>query len=394
MKRVIIIGCHNIGFSLIRSLADKGLKIVALVTSDDDYCQYARPVQEWHRVPSPRNSRQGFVDWLIMRAAQWKGAFLLPASDTALEALCLHRELILKYYHASLPSLDILQTLMHKGRLYHAARDLGIKVPNYYEPKTLEELRHLQFMIQFPCVLKPCENGALFVSKFRQKAFFCDSYGQLEYWWKKAHTYLLEVMICDFVPGPDDRLFCYINYLSDDGSMLGEICVQKLRQHPPRCGIGRVVRTVPMIELLRASLQKILNKYGYSGFSETEFKWDERDGEYKLIEINLRPVLHESLFTMAGVNFSYLAFQDKVFGVCSPVESYKVGLYWSYLPMDILDILRYRKWRESWMWRDYFAPYMQPWISLIPFWEDPFVFVCKAKSSILKIIRERCKDRQ
>jgi predicted ATP-grasp superfamily ATP-dependent carboligase len=148
-----------------------------------------------------------------------------------------------------------------------------------------------------------------------------------------------------------------------------------------------------MLEPLRSSLLKLIEPYNYAGFSEAEFKWDGRDGQYKLMEVNLRPVLQESLFTAAGVNFSYLAYQDLILGIHPPSPAYQPGLYWSYLPMDLLDILRFGWRQESWSWRDYLTPYHGPWVSLVPFCESPRLYAIKTGLSLRKVLHERIWDR-
>jgi len=286
MQNAIIIGAQNVGFSLVRSLKDKGIRLMVLATDPYDFAQYSRFVQEWRRVPSPATSSKAFMAWLLHSASRWEGALLLPSSDAALLSLCRNRHLILQHYRAALPDLEPLENLIHKGRLYRLAQELHLPVPRFHQPGSLEELRQLRPHLQFPCLLKPCESS-LFFANFQCKLFRLETFEELENAWTKAQNHSLETIICELIPGADDHLFFYASYRTEDGTVTGEVCVQKLRQHPPGFGVGRVARTVPMMDPLRASTQKLLAHCGYRGFSSAEFKKDPRDNSYKLMEINL-----------------------------------------------------------------------------------------------------------
>jgi len=49
--------------------------------------------------------------------------------------------------------------------------------------------------------------------------------------------------------------------------------------------------------------RKLLAALNYEGFSCVEFKKDQRDQVYKLMEINARPNLSGALAVRAGINF-------------------------------------------------------------------------------------------
>ena len=43
---------------------------------------------------------------------------------------------------------------------------------------------------------------------------------------------------------------------------------------------------------------------------EVEFKYDSRDGQYKLLDVNLRPWGWHTLGTACGLDFSYIHYKD------------------------------------------------------------------------------------
>jgi predicted ATP-grasp superfamily ATP-dependent carboligase len=53
-----------------------------------------------------------------------------------------------------------------------------------------------------------------------------------------------------------------------------------------------------------------MSKLGYRGICGTEYKWDERDGCWKLIEVNCRPTIWFALTRAAGVDIVFDAYCD------------------------------------------------------------------------------------
>jgi predicted ATP-grasp superfamily ATP-dependent carboligase len=225
----------------------------------------------------------------------------------------------------------------------------------------------------FPCLLKPVEPYK-FVARFGSRLFVVHDSDQLRRRLAVVREAGLDVMVSEIVPGGDDRLFQYRVYVDRDGHSLAEVCTQKLRQHPPGYGCGRLIRTVPMIEELREPTLALLRSVGYRGFAYGEFKLDPRDGRYKLIEVNARAGMSHRLLRAAGVNVSQLAVLDCAEDVSRVVPSYRPGVYWIDVFWDPIGFARWRR-IERPRFRDYFAPYLGDTVASIPPWTDPLPFL-------------------
>jgi predicted ATP-grasp superfamily ATP-dependent carboligase len=172
-------------------------------------------------------------------------------------------------------------------------------------------------------------------------------------------------------------LFQYRVYVDRNGDPLAEVSTQKLRQHPPGYGCGRLTRTVPMIEELREPTLALLRSVDYRGYAYGEFKLDPRDGRYKLIEVNVRAGMSQRLLLAAGVNVSELAVLDCAEGVSRVVPGYRAGVYWVDVFSDPIGFVRWRR-IERVSLRDYFAPYFAPAVASVPVWTDPLPFLAQS----------------
>ena len=117
----------------------------------------------------------------------------------------------------------------------------------------------------------------------------------------------------------------------------------KIRQNPPDAGTIVSGRVTPEPELFQLG-KKLIKAAGYYGISNTEFKKDPRDGNFKLIEINPRPGMWNYSVMASGINLPYIAYEEVHGRTVSPVGSTEQELIWILGVMDFyLSLFGYKK---------------------------------------------------
>ena len=190
----------------------------------------------------------------------------------------------------------------------------------------------------------------------------------------EARHHELDVMVSEIIPGADSDLYHYRSYIDSQGSILAEMCTKKLRQHPPGFGVACVSKTIPMIHEIRQLALKLLRHFAYQGESSVEFKLDNRNNRYKLMEINIRPVLPELHFVAAGINFPFITYLDLVEGLKTERLVYDTDIYWIQNFSDTREFLRNLRFRKISL-NDYLLPYRKRKVFCVPFFDDPMPFV-------------------
>ncbi len=110
--------------------------------------------------------------------------------------------------------------------------------------------------------------------------------------------------------------------------------VRRARQRPPLFGRSSTyVETVDMPQLEEPS-ERFLAAIGYYGLAEMEYKLDERDGRYKLLDVNLRTWGSHTIGWPAGVDFAYLLFRDQIGQNVEPCRA-RPGVKWIRLATDL-----------------------------------------------------------
>ena len=105
---------------------------------------------------------------------------------------------------------------------------------------------------------------------------------------------------------------------------------------------------------------ELLAGLGYTGVAGTEFKWDARDEQWKLIEVNPRPTLWFALTRAAGVDVVWDAYCDLV-GRPNPVHwnCQDDSARWQLLVRDLVSGLHFLR-REGLSFRDFVRTVVDP----------------------------------
>ena len=121
------------------------------------------------------------------------------------------------------------------------------------------------------------------------------------------------IIIQDFIPGDDTYMRVLTSYSNKHGEVklmaLGHVL---LEEHTPH-GIGNhaVIITEHNKELTD-TFKNLLEKMQYVGFSNFDIKYDQRDGKYKVFEINTRQGRSNYYVTGAGANLAKYVVEDYI----------------------------------------------------------------------------------
>jgi predicted ATP-grasp superfamily ATP-dependent carboligase len=204
------------------------------------------------------------------------------------------------------PVGDELLRIQSKREQLERSRAAGVDIPETAHPRSLDEARAAARHVGYPLLVKPSSPDG-FRRRFHRQAFRCEDDASLERAYADAEPF--EPMVQELIPGGDDELFTVGSYLTRDGAALGLFSGRKLRQSPPGVGTCRVGEALWVQEAVDAAL-RLLRAFDFHGVSQVEFKRDQRDGRFKLMEVNPRLWLWHGLAAALGVDFTRIAYRD------------------------------------------------------------------------------------
>ncbi len=372
-KKAIVLGSDVNALGTIRDLSETGIKVIFLATKKHDPVFHSRFIHKRFKVPSPSDKSENLLNLMLTMKEDLDGAVLIPTNDASAVFVAKNRKALLKRYIPAIQDWDIIQKIIDKNLLYLHTQKVGVPSPKIFHSEKKNSLFQLKDRLTYPCLLKPCQKENFF-EIYCQKALIAFNSEDYEQKLGDIQNHGIEVLVSEIIPGPVSRLFLYRSYLDNQGNVLAELTGQKIRQHPQDFGDGIVHKTIPLIPEIRELSLKLLRSLSFVGFSAVEFKHDIRDNQYKLIEINVRPVVGQRLFTKSGINFSHIIYLDKIGG--KRVSSkYRAEVYFIHHFPDFWEFIRNIKSRELNL-KEFFRPYRQKKkVFAVPFFVDPLPFI-------------------
>ena len=173
-----------------------------------------------------------------------------------------------------------------------------------------------------------------FFYKTKAKAWRANSREELRKLFQLAieHSGPGEMLIQELIPGDGRTQFSYCAFFKE-GKAVASMVAQRRRQHPPEFGRSSTYVVTTENPLLESYGERFLKATNYYGLVEAEFKYDSRDSQYKLHDVNLRTWGYHSLGPASGVDFPYLLFQDQIGEYAAPCRSVP-GVKWVRMVTD------------------------------------------------------------
>jgi D-aspartate ligase len=327
---LIVGGAHG-SLGLARSLGRRGIPVWFL-TSDHPIAKYSRYTSRSLRWAGPNH--EGAVEFLLELASRYHldGWVLMAAGDAEMRLFSKHKAELSSVFRVTVPPWEVVRWAHDKRLTYQRAASLGIDYPLSWHPRDLQDVGALD--CRFPVVLKPtvreyrneftnakawrCDDSASLVSRYAQAAALVGEHG---------------IVLQELIPGGGSTQFSYAG-VWDRGQPMASLVARRTRQYPVEFGYtSTFVETVEQPEVEDAAC-RFLRSLDYSGLVEVEFKFDERDRRYKLLDVNARAWTWNALGSIAGVDFAHVLWQLAMGESIPPVRGH-ANVAWMHGARDI-----------------------------------------------------------
>jgi predicted ATP-grasp superfamily ATP-dependent carboligase len=298
------------------------------------------------------------------------GTVLIPCSDSWARAIAALPADTLRRYPASIAPLAALDTLVDKSEFRATLNRLGLPHPQTITVNSVEDLKPIPDRLLGSSFLKPAHSQQFF-AKFGVKAFRISGRSDAEARLRQCTEAGLQMMLQEYIPGPPTNHYFIDGFMDRGGVVRALFARRRLRMSPPDFGNSTMQVSVPLTETGDAvnTMEKLLADISYRGIFSAEFKRDERDGVFNLIEVNARAWWYVEFAARCGVNVCALAVRDALGQPVESIRDYAIGRRCVFPYYDIQAVRAERAagrlglvdWAASWI-----GPY-QP----IFRWSDP-----------------------
>lgn len=352
---VFVLNMDANGLGISRSLGRIGIPVVGIDFKSGSpglRSRYVRPLV----CADPVTESDRVLDLLIDEGSRLdEKGIIFPTSDAFLLMLSRNRKRLEDSFDFIIPPEKIIEGMINKSIQYREATRLGIPIPETYFPSSMDELNQIARDIPYPAIIKPLYSH-LWFAKFGNKGFKVRNPEELKEKFRRAFDSGLIALVQSCIVGPNTNHVKVCAYYGNDSRIRAVFLTRKLRQFPTEFGIGSLMKSVHNEEVQALGLQ-MFEGVDYRGIGSIEFKLDNRDGRYKMIELNARPWLQNSQAACAGVDFSYIEYRNIAENHYAPPPEWQDGVIWVDVLEDLKSFMWYRK-REMAKWPELFSPWL------------------------------------
>ena len=305
---VVLLGSDFKALGVARSLGEKGIPSVVVdsIPRSAWFSRYVVKRFKWHsQMDDPE-----FVSFLLNMGKQhhleqW---VLFPMQDEVVQLVACNTRQLAQIYTLVTQEWDIVQWANDKRKRIKWLKKSGFLTQG---PTILPmRMSSQEIDIPFPAIIKPALSIRLQYS-IHLKALPVQSREELLLQYRRAVEIIHpdEVMVQEIIPGEGSTQYSLAAFCKE-GRILSSMTARRTRQYPIDYGLGSSFVEATPVPALLALAEKLLEYMHVSGMVEVEFKFDERDQQYKLLDINLRPWGWHTLCIACGLDFPYIQYCD------------------------------------------------------------------------------------
>ena len=338
----VIFGLSENALGVGKSLGRNGLNVYGISHHKEIgyYSKYINGVL----LPHPVIHEAGFTKHLRKFCLGLnKKPVLFITSDEYLTFYTRNHSFIDKHFQSNLAEANLIETISDKYSQYRLAINSGVDVPKTIFLNSHTDINEIKNNIKYPVFLKGRDvNTWRKLYGSRTKGFVIDNDKELT---EKLGVLIengIPSIIQELVVSPDDHNFKICVYISATGEYILAFTVRKIHQYPIHFGIGSSVESLkyPLLEEIG---KKLFSSIGYRGVGSAEFKYDEKDGKLKLIEINPRYWQQNSLADFCGMNFPLIDYQEATGQFPEKIVSFQDKLKWVNISLELDSYFKYKK---------------------------------------------------
>lgn len=302
----LILGATPNSLSAARSLGRAGLQVVVAATDTDRAVKHSRFVSRFEQLEEIDDRA---IDSCLMRLpVRHERPFLLATGDQDALLVAKHQNQLSEKYCFVCPSYSSLEGIIDKAKLYETAKQHGFPHPGFQVVRETSDIDAAIANVPTPCYVKPALAHEWHRFK-RGKLERANTPAELCQILSSFIGLRLVAIPMEIIPGSDGDVYSVSTYIDRLGNPVGWRTTRKLRQYPLSAGNGCAQEMYDQPDVAELGL-RLLAITGHRGPATVEFRRDERDGRFVLMEINARTILAQEMITRSGLDVPLIAYHD------------------------------------------------------------------------------------
>ena len=278
-----MLGGHIQSLGILRIFGREGIQGIIIDDTPINLARHSRYCTSFYHKSDDRllqfllnlGEKKRYENWIIF-----------PSNDFHVKLLSMNKNILEKVFIVGTDKWEVIKHFYNKKATYKLASNVDIPIAATYFPDNESDIDNIQ--IEYPCIVKPAVMHE-FYRRVKRKVFVCRDKRELKKYYLKALQVIpaWQVIIQEIIKGPSRNQFSAC-FLFLNGKTFIHLVACRMRQHPLDFGNATTYAETVNIPILREYGERILKTSNFNGVCEVEFKLDERDNRYKLLEVNTR----------------------------------------------------------------------------------------------------------
>jgi len=286
---VVLVSSQHGGVGLIRSLGRAGVRVYGIHEDSLEpaaHSHYLRGVFYWNFSAGSRADSLSFLGEVAKKVGS--KAILIPTSDITALFVAENAAVLAEEYSVASPPVEAVRIFSSKKQTADICQKMHIPAPHTALANSRQDALDFARNCKFPVIVKG-EYGPFLGSggHFERVAIVASKDDLLTLYDLNAKTSAPRLILQEYIPGGDDAVWMFNGYFNDRSECLFGATGRKLRQFPPHRGstcLGICARN----DAVETQTKQLMQAVAYKGPLDVGYRYDARDGLYKLLDVNPR----------------------------------------------------------------------------------------------------------
>jgi len=387
---VILRSSHHGGLGIVRSLGRLGVPVYTVDANLWEPALSSRYCRGRFLLTSAGNGPEETIARLLEIGHKVGGRpILIPTTDRAAIWVSGHADALHEQYRFPRQDASLVQILCDKGRMQELARQSGVPTARSVVPGSKEDVKRFLDTAVFPVVVK-----AIDADRFRRLTggtkFVIQSPRELLALYAKAEDCdSPNLLIQEFIPGED---WMFDGYFDINSRCVFGLTGKKIRRFPVNTGVTSLGICLHN-ETVKRTTTQFMERISYRGILDIGYRYDQRDGQYKVLDVNPRIGCTFRLFAAVnGLDVARALYLDMT-GQPAPPAQAAEGRKWIVEDFDLVSA--FHSWRTG-------ALTLRDWIKSLRgvreaacfAWDDPLPFLMMGVADCCELYHWRRAQRR
>lgn len=225
----------------------------------------------------------------LLGYCRWIGGrpILIPIDDMASDFVDEQAAALREHFLFPEQPPGLAQTLSNKREMYFLCKKTGVPTPEVAFPRSRDEVADFGGDATYPVVLKRIAWLPEHRDQMKSVSIVENRKELLEEYETMAAPGKPNVMLQEYIPGGPESVWMFNGYFAKNSECLAAFTGKKIRQAPPFTG-ATALGICLQNETVEKTTLEFMRKIGYRGIVDMGYRYDQRDGQYKLLDVNPR----------------------------------------------------------------------------------------------------------